>query len=229
MKKLIFTFILFAGIGCSTMAQQTSESNKISINMTASELVEADLIIFNININAEGKSPQEAFNTHKQRESVLAELLKEFDIEDENIRFQPIRISKQYRNGNRSQVSVTNQQVSVTFSDFGIYEEIQVTLIENNFDSFNGSFSSTKIQEGKDKALVKAIESAKQKAQLIANTTGVTLGEVKAINYSDYTVTPSQRMSRGDMLMVESASSSMMDFDQTISVTASISIEFALN
>ncbi len=211
------------------MAQQTDESKKISINMTATELVEADLIVFNININAEGKSPQEAFNTHKQRESVLAELLKEFDIKDEDIRFQPISINKRYRNDNRSQVSMTNQQVSVTFSDFGIYEEIQVTLIENSFDSFNGSFSSTKLHSGKDKALVKAIESARQKAELIASTTGVTLGDVVAINYSDYMVSPSPRMARGEALMVDVAGSSMMDFDQSISVTASISIEFAIN
>ena len=229
MKKLIFTLVLFIGIGCSTLAQQTDGSKKILINMTATELVEADLVIFNININAEGKSPQEAFNTHKQRESVLAELLKEFDIKDENIRFQPISINKQHRNDNRSQVSMTNQQVSVTFSDFEIYEEIQVTLIENSFNSFNGSFSSTKIQPGKNKALVKAIESARQKAELIANTTGVILGDVVAINYSDYMASTPIALRGTNSLMVETTDTSMMDFDQSVSITASISIEFAFN
>ncbi len=229
MKKLIFTLVLITGIGCNTLAQQPIESNRISINMTASELVEADVIVFNININAEGKSPQEAFNIHKQRENILAELLQEFDIKDEDIRFQPISINKRYRNDNRSQVSMTNQQVSVSFSNFEIYEEIQVALIENSFDSFNGSFSSSKLQLGKNKALVKAIEGAKLKAELIANTTGVTLGDVVHISYSDYIVTPSPRMARSDMLMVESADASMMDFDQSISVTASISIQFAIN
>ncbi|RNC80134.1 MAG: DUF541 domain-containing protein [Balneola sp.] len=197
--------------------------------MTATEYIEADLVIFNININAEGKSPQEAFNTHKKRERVLAELLKEFEIKDEDIRFQPISINKRYRNDNRSQVSMTNQQVSVTFGNFDIYEEIQVTLIENGFDSFNGSFSSTQLQQGKDKALIKAIESAKQKAQLIASTTGVPLGEVITINYSDYMVSTPITLRGTNSLMVETADASMMDFEQSVSVTASISIEFGIN
>ncbi len=196
--------------------------------MTASELVEADLIIFNININAEGDTPRSAFNLHKERETVLADLLKKFDIEEEKISFQPIRINRRYTNNGKSQLSQTNQQVSVTFSDFAIYEDIQLTLIENNFDNFNGNFSSTKLSEGKEKALLAAIESAKDKAQLISTASGVSLGDIMNISYSDYTVAPSRNFARSEMMSMD-ASSSMMDFAQTVSITANISIEFAIS
>ena len=225
----VFIIALFTfGMGCATHAQQlSSTSQKISINMTASESVEADLIIFSININAEGKSPKAAFEVHKQREELLAGLLKEFDIKEENIKFQPVRMSKRYNNDRNSQITVTNQQVSVTFGDFDIYEQIQLTLIENNFDSFNGNFSSTKIADGKDKALVSAIQAAKEKATLIAEASGVELGDIINISYSDYTVTPSRSFARNEVMAMD-ASSSMMDFDQVVSVTANISIEFSI-
>lgn len=228
MRQLFILPLLVFGIGCTTQAQQlTSNQAKISLNMTATELVEADLIIFNININAEGDTPRNAFSLHKGREAVLADLLKKFDIKEEHIRFEPIRINKRYTNNGKSQLSQTNQQVSVTFSDFDIYEDIQLTLIENNFDNFNGNFSSTKLNEGKEKALLLAIKNVKEKAQLIAKASEVTLGDIVQITYSDYTITPSRNYARSEMMTMD-ASSSMMDFAQTISVTANISIDFSI-
>lgn len=228
--KNLFILILFTfGMGCAAQAQQlTSSQEKISISMTATEMVEADLIVFNIDINAEGGTPRAAFSIHKERETVLADLLKEFEIGEENIHFQPIRIDKRYTNNGKSQLSATSQQVSVTFSDFDIYEDIQLTLIENNFDNFNGNFSSTKIDEGKEIALISAIQAAKDKAQIIAKAAGVSLGDVLNISYSDYTVTPSRNFARNEVMAMD-ASSSMMDFSQKVSITANISIEFSIS
>lgn len=226
-KQLFILTLLVFGFGCNSIAKQAGTHEKISITMSATESVEADLIIFSINVNAEGDSPRTAFNLHQKRETVLADLLKEMDIEEENINFQPIRINKQYNNNRKSQISATSQQVSVTFSDFDLYETMQLTLIENNFDSFSGNFSSTKLSEGKEKALVAAIEAAKQKAQLIASTSGVTLGGVKAISYSDYTVRPYSNIESNALF--KNDASSMMDFSQTVSVTANISIEFEIS
>lgn len=200
----------------------------ISINMSSTELLPADLIIFNININAEADTPGEAFEIHKKRESVLADLLKKFDIKEENINFQPVQITKRYSNNGRNMIPQTNQQVSVSFSDFKIYEKIQVSLIENGFDSFNGNFSSSELSKGKVRALEAAIRSAKERAGLIAKTSGVKLGTILHIDYSDHQVSL-YRMSSMDMPappMVKE--SSMMEFDQTVSVTANISIEFAI-
>jgi uncharacterized protein YggE len=228
MKKttLAATLFLFL-IGCSAQAQLAEDQRTISINMSATEMVDADQIIFNVNMNAEGDTPQEAYDLHKQREAVLAGLLKEFDIKEENISFQPIRINKRSRNNNRDQYSVTNQQVSVTFSDFEIYEQIQVSLIKNNFDSFNASFSSSELEKGKEMALASAIESAKQKAEFIASNAGVSLGKVLSINHSDHVVMP-YRESADAMMARSAASPGMMDFSQTVSVSANINITFAI-
>ncbi|MFY0684517.1 MAG: SIMPL domain-containing protein [Balneola sp.] len=228
----VITAILFLSVSnnCTTTAQSMVENSQrtISINMSSTELIPADLIIFSININAEEKTPDAAFATHKKREAVLASLLKKFDIQEKDIKFQPIRINKRSNYNNREEIvtAQTSQQVSVSFADFEIYEKIQVTLIENGFDSFNGSFSSTKIDSGKDKALESAIEGAREKAEFIASKSGVQLGAIQTINYSDYQVNRPQMSYEAKGMM--STSDSMMDFAQTVSVTANISFVFQI-
>ena len=229
MKNILTLFLLAITLGCSATAQTMAHPPQpatISISMSATELVPADQIIFNITINAEEETPRMAFNKHKEMESLLASLLQKMNIDKKNIQFQPVRINKSYRNNREDKFSQTNQQVSVSFSDFALYEELQITLIENGFDTFNANFSSSEIAEGKEEALISAIESAREKALLIAKTSGVSLGDVKSINYGDYTVQP-YPAARGLMMEMDMAKApSLMDFDQTVSVTANISIEY---
>lgn len=236
LSKITLTVsLLFFGISCSTLAQQPISERTITINMSASELLPADLIIFNVNINAEGKTPQEAYELHRERESLLAGLLKELNIEEENIDYEPVRMNRRQNNNNRynnngenSFITTTNQSVSVTFSDFSIYEEIQLKLIENGFDSFNGQFSSSKVSEGKEKALIAAIEAAKERAELIAERSGVELADVSTINFSDHQISIPQKSNSMEM-MSRASDASMMDFGQTVEVRSNISISYFIN
>ncbi len=233
LSKITLTIsLLFFGMSCTTMAQQPVSERTITINMSASELLPADQIIFNVNINAEGKTPQEAYELHRERESLLAGLLKDLDIKEENIDYEPIKMNRRQINGNRystedpQYITSTNQSVSITFEDFSMYEEIQLTLIENGFDSFNGQFSSSKIAEGKEKALISAIEAAKERAELIAKTSGVELGPVATINHSDHHVRALQKSSNSMEMMSMARDASMMDFSQTVEVRANVNISY---
>ncbi|SMO45734.1 Uncharacterized conserved protein YggE, contains kinase-interacting SIMPL domain [Gracilimonas mengyeensis] len=232
-KITLTVSLLFFGISCTTLAQQPVEKRTITINMGASELLPADLIIFNVNVNAEGKTPEEAFELHKKRESLLASLLKDLNIKDENIDYEPVRMNRRQVSGNRyasnekpEYVTATNQSVSITFEDFSLYEKIQLTLIENEFDSFNGQFSSTKIDEGKEKALISAIEAAKQRAELIAKTSGVELGNVSTIHYSDHQIGVPRKAQAMEMMSRASSDASMMDFSQKVEIQASVNISY---
>lgn len=223
LSSLLFLFII---AGCSSYAQITEQVNRaINVTISATEILPADLIIFNININAEGQTPQQAFQIHQQKEGILAGLLKDFDIAEENIRFQPVQINRGLNN-QREQVVRTNQQVSVSFSDFDLYETIQLKLIENGFNSFNGRFSTSEMEQGKEKALIAAIQAAKAKAQLIAETSGVTLGEIRTIHYTDFRVISENR---SYMMAADASNSSLMDFPQTVEVTANIEISFSIS
>ncbi|MDZ7805703.1 MAG: SIMPL domain-containing protein [Gracilimonas sp.] len=230
-KITLTVSLLIFGISCTTLAQKPVSERTITINMSASELLPADLIIFNVTINAEAETPQEAYELHKEKESVLAGLLKELNITEENIDFEPIRMNRRQVNGNRynnqepQYVTSTNQSVSITFNDFDIYERIQLTLIENNFDTFNGQFSSTKIAGGKEKALISAIKASKERAELIAETSGIEVGDIYTINYSDHQVSVPRKVNSMEMMSM-SADATMMDFAQTVEVRSNINISY---
>lgn len=232
LSKITLTVsLLFFGISCTTLAQQPVSERTITINMSASELLPADLIIFNVTINAEGETPQEAYELHRERESILAGLLKDLNIKEENIDFEPIRMNRRQVNGNRynnqepQYVTNTNQSVSITFNDFDMYERIQLTLIENDFDAFNGQFSSTKIAEGKEKALISAIEASRERAELIAQTSGVEVGDIYTINYSDHQISIPRKVNSMEMMSM-AADATMMDFAQTVEVRSNINISY---
>lgn len=216
-------FIILVSFIC--LATVTQAQNIISINASAEVMIPADEISFRITLNAVAETPQKAYELHQERENILVNLLKEYNIEEENIDFEPVSISKvhsnQYR-GQEDQQVQTRQTVILSLDDFDKYEEIQITLIKNNFDNFSGSFRSSESQKGEEQALKKALKVARQKADIIAQETGLTILEIKEINYSY-----NQRSPRPVMEMrASSDSGSLMEFDQTVSVSASVSVSY---
>lgn len=226
MRYLIVFCSLFV-ISTSLFAQK---SKVLSISTEGSVELPADIIQFNINLNAEADSPKEAYNLHQKREKVLVQLLDRCDIDEKDIHFEPIGIGKAGGNGRYSEKEPryqTRQAVSVTFTDFDIYGNIQVALIEEGFDNFSGNFLSTEAEKGRDEALKRAIQVAKEKARLIAQEAGIKLGIITAISYSHNQYRPVYARSQ-DMLALESTNNQLLKYDQVVMVTASVSIEFAI-
>lgn len=227
-KIILSTLFLITFISSVKAQTQSENENLISVNIEASEIVPADIIIFNIQLNAEANAPQLAFNEHQKLESVLVELLKKNKILEKEITFDPIRLSYQnLNNRDNTKVARTNQSVSVSFTNFELYDSIQIALLENGFNSFSGSFSSSKIEEGKNKALVKAIELAKEKAELIAKSSGLSLIGVYSISFGDSPTTGFSKNSSFEMASMRD--SSLLEFDQTMKVTANINMVFKFN
>lgn len=196
--------------------------NLITINAAAEVAVPADEIAFQITINAKDESPQKAYNTHKEREKILVSELKKHNISDENIDFEPISISKTYdgQYGEQKKEWVqTRQQVVLTLENFDLYETIQITLIENGFDEFNGNFLSSKTTKGEEEALEKALTIAREKAELIAKTSGLTIKRIQEIDYS-YNHRPRPMME----MTAAKSSDSLLEFDQSVRVSASVSV-----
>lgn len=219
MRYLILILSLFIATG-------TAEAqNVININATAKVLVPADKIAFNININAEGDTPQQAYDLHKKREQVLVELLKKHKIKEKNINFEPISVSRvtEGRYNDKPQKFVrTRQTVTLTLNDFELYEKIQLTLIENDFDEFDGNFRSSETERGENAALKKALQIAREKADIIAGETGLAIAGIKDISYSYNQNGPRPVME----MAMQKSSDSLMEFDQTVSIAASVSITY---
>jgi uncharacterized protein YggE len=203
-----------------------ANSNGLSISATSTIQLPADQIQFNININAEAESPQKAYELHQKREAALVKMLDKYNISEKDIRFQPISINKNSynRRENEEPTVETRQSVQVTLEDFDAYEDIQIGLIENNFDDFSGRFASTKSEKGQDKALRKAVQKAKAKARIIADETGIKLGPVINISYNVNQPRPYAQESA--QLKAQSDSGSLLKYNQTVSISATVSMEF---
>lgn len=219
---ILLSFLFFSG---------STDPNPRVLSVSVEEQVEmpADVIQFNINLNAQAGTPQAAYQLHNQREEVLVNLLEKYDIAEEDINYQPISIQKvnDYRRGeNADPAYQTRQSVSLAIHDFKIYEQIQIQLIENGFDSFSGVFMSTKAEQGKKQALQKAIDTAKEKAQLIAEEAGLQLGNILRINYSEHQSRPVY-YSTASMAM-KAAPEQLTQYEQTVTFSASIAIDFEL-
>jgi len=196
----------------------------ISITANGEVQVPADKIQFNINMNAEGNTPQKAYQKHKEQEKFLVSVLKKHSIKEENINFQPMSISK-YRLRNEEEAYRTSQQVILTFTDFELYDEIQLALISNGFDNFNGRFISTEQKKGQDEAIKKAIQNAQDKAQLVASQTDVKLGKVLNVDLSTSSNGVHPMVMRAEMA---SKSASLFEYDQMVTVTANVHVKFAI-
>ncbi|TYP95545.1 putative conserved protein YggE, contains kinase-interacting SIMPL domain [Fodinibius salinus] len=218
MRVLTFALSLFV------LAGTVQAQNEISINATADVAVPADEISFQITLNAQAPTPQEAYGIHQKREQVLIEQLKKHEISEEDIHFKPVSIRKSHNNnypkGERQQVQ-TQQNVTLSLSDFDTYEQIQVTLIENGFDQFSGEFSSSKSKKAEEEALKKALKIARQKANIIASETGLTISGIKNVNYNyDHSPSPSIAMRS------QSTASLIEEYDQSVSISARISVTY---
>ncbi|HYW35905.1 MAG TPA: SIMPL domain-containing protein [Balneolaceae bacterium] len=218
---LIFlSFLLF------THTSKPHPNHSLSVSVTGSVKLPADQLNFNINMNAEGKTPQAAYNMHKKREKVLVNLLDKFNIQDKNIHYEPVSISKRVsRSNNQSDTTyITQQNVQLVLTDFNAFEQIQIGLIQHHFDNFNAQFTSSQIEKGENEALKAAIRKAHQKAKLIADQAGVKLGAVQNIHYqTEHNISPGVNFKA-----VRSTSSNMLKYQQTITVSANISIDYCI-
>lgn len=219
MRALISFLFLFTFLNSSAFGQE------ISVDASAEVQVPADRINFHITLNAEAGTPQKAYILHKDREKVLVQLLKDHKIEKKNINFDPISITKartsQYNNTEKTSI-ITRQSITLTLDDFDIYEQIQITLIDNNFDEFRGNFTSSEQKEGETEALKKALTLAREKADVIARTTGLSVMGIKNISYSYNQRSPHPMME----MRASQSSGDLLEFEQTVTVSASVSITY---
>lgn len=223
MKKILPLSILFFLLFTFSNLAQSQNHSTVSVQAEGEVSVTADIILFQININRFKDTAQEAFSQHKEQESFLTSLLKEKGIDEQHITAQPINISPR-RQSNRTGVE-TRQQVILTLEDITQFEEMQLALIENGFDNFSSRFSAKQLTDARDRALEKAVEEARRKAELIAQASGKQLGDIKSINYGSRT---SQPVFRTMDVAMEVGTESLLQFEHSLSIKERVDIVYEL-
>ncbi|MEX0593841.1 MAG: SIMPL domain-containing protein [Balneolaceae bacterium] len=196
--------------------------DQLHVDSSAEIRIPADQVRFLITITATDETPARAFQQHKRQEAFLADLIRKQELSDELLSFEPITL--QQRNNREDRQFQTRQQVQLRIPSIDQFEEIQMVLAEHQFEQFQASFLADGVEEAQDEALRQALKQAEAKARVIAETVGRNLGQIHKIQHS--TNGGGGPIYRMEALQMDT--SSMMDFDASVPVTASVSVTYML-
>ncbi|GAB3260651.1 hypothetical protein GCM10027347_25110 [Larkinella harenae] len=180
---------------------------------------------------------QKAYASHQAAEKRLVKLLKDYQIEEKDIRYTLLQVQKNqndvYPTGERRQEVVTMQQVIFELNKPERYPALQLALINANFNRFQASYRSTKEEENKNLALEKAVGVAREKAVVLAKAAGRTLGSVLSVRDTEETDPVFQKRfgTEADYLSAPYAAradGSLLDIPQTIRIPAQVKVTFEL-
>ncbi|MEX2585011.1 MAG: SIMPL domain-containing protein [Balneolaceae bacterium] len=221
--KSLFTLLAIVCFTASPLFGQEVTRDKITLDATGEIRVPADLVNLQIQITVTRNNPKEAFREHKRQESILADLIQNLNLEEDLGPFQPITVGSRQMRDERQ--FTTSQSVHLTLTDFSRFEEIQLTLIENGFESFSGSFSSSKLEKAREEALELAISTAREQANQIAAALGRCIEKVHSVTHTSHQTYSRQGFQLAEM---RSDSASMMDFEASIPVQSTVTVVFHL-
>ena len=231
-KTALFILIVFLITTINGHAQINADSNSfdagyITISSIGEAVVPADFAVLSITIGVSNPDAERAFELHKERESYLANLLTDMEISDEKISYEPISIRPE-RQRDGSTHTATSQSVRLELDNFDQLSELQIQLISNEFDNFSGSLASSQIEEASREALRRAVENAREDAELLAVASGKVLGDVLWIDYSsDRGYRPAASFESAQ-LRIADYGPSLGDFSQTITIQKRLQIRFQL-
>ncbi len=177
-KLLLFALMLF------TLPAFTQQ-RYVDVNGTSELEVNADEIRFNVQIRTIDASLESSKKKADQYAAQLIRLLKDEGINKDNIKESPVTFGKNYdySEGKRVQKGFfTNINVSFLLKEFNKYYELTDKISTNENYEMNSVYDLSDLEKQNRKAYEQALLAAKEKAEYLCNTLGVTLGDVLEID-----------------------------------------------
>ena len=180
MKTLFLT--LFLVCITSVYAQQKF----ININGTSELILNADQINFSVQIKVIKETLAESKKTNDDYVNRLLQLLKSSGIGSDDIEVSPVTLGKNYEYSGRERVQkgyFTLVNVSFILKDLSKYYDLTDRLTRNdNFEVTNSYYTLSDYEQQNKIAYQNALKAAKDKAEYMCNTLGLTLGDVLEID-----------------------------------------------
>lgn len=187
MKNLFLFFVLVTGPG---LYQAFSQPETIKVAGVAEVSETPELIILNANLVVKAPLYQECFEKSMETYNHLKSVFEENGIDPGNIKSRQIIVNEnvEWRNNEKTVLGYYSN------IQFEVREEFTQDLSEKLLNSlnteglninYNVSFDFTEKQKDKirKQALELAIKDAKEKASIIARTSGIQLLKISKINY----------------------------------------------
>ncbi len=180
MKKLFVIAILLC------LPSLYAQQRYINVNGTSEIDVNADQINFNVQVKVINKTLPDAKKKNDEYLNQLLQILKDQGVKSDDIEVSPISLGKnyEYTSGERVQKGFY-ALVNVTFllRDLSKYYDLTDNLTKNeSFEITGASYDISDYEKQNKKAYEDALNAARQKAEYMCKTLGVTAGDVLEID-----------------------------------------------
>ena len=181
----------------SPAAQGAEPLRTISVNGTGQVTMNPDRALVYIGVQSQSENVADALNENNDKAQAVASSLREMGIDEKDIQTSSFNIFPQQQYGPNGEVTstvyVVNNTVNVTVRDLQLMGHLLDVVVRTGANSINGVTFDV---QDKSKAVAEArrlaVESARSQADELAQTAGVTLGDLQTM--SVYSSQPSVAM-----------------------------------
>lgn len=222
----------------SLLSQSLPESgNTISVNSSESVSVIPDIAQIVYSVRSQAKEPADCQQKNSQSVSSVIELLKELGVSESSIRTSDYYMNPVYDySGNTAKVTGYEAVISLTVSDLPIdgLDELLARSVQEGVNTIQSiTYMASNYDESYKQALAKAVETAYEKAEVLASASGRNVGKaVKITETSGYSEARYEDNARTGMYSATAKQELMADTASIspgqIEVNASIVIEYEL-
>jgi uncharacterized protein YggE len=231
-KNLFILMLLLSNLVMSQNNMQTTNI-QATVDVTGEGIVKVvpDEVTIIVQVENKGQNPKELKQKNDFVINDVLQYIKSMKIADKYVQTQYVRLNKNYDYQTKEYSYVANQSISIYLKDLERYESLMNGLVERGINRINGiSFSSSKIDELKSQARIKAIQNAKMKAEEYTNALGQSIG--KAVLISEFSntnypgpVNRANMMQSSDALGMEQQTISVGE----IEIITKVNVSFLLN
>ena len=231
-KNLFILMLLLSNLVMSQNNMQTTNI-QATVDVTGEGIVKVvpDEVTIIVQVENKGQNPKELKQKNDFVINDVLQYIKSMKIADKYVQTQYVRLNKNYDYQTKEYSYVANQSISIYLKDLERYESLMNGLVERGINRINGiSFSSSKIDELKSQARIKAIQNAKMKAEEYTNVLGQSIG--KAVLISEFSntnypgpVNRANMMQSSDALGMEQQTISVGE----IEIITKVNVSFLLN
>ena len=238
MKKIIsLLFILLMIVGCTINVQNTPQQKTVSVQGSSEFATAPDEAKLYIKIETKATTPKQAQEIGKERSNTVIAALKQNGFSEKDIQTSQYNLQKQERWDEKENRMVstgyvlthTLEATTKNIDSAGSVADIVVGAGATGVDSVQFTLSDEKKKEVNEIALKQASANAREKAEAIAQSLGISLGKAESISESNVYYAPRSypMMAYAKDYATEAAPTEIQPSDVT--VTAQVSVSFGIN
>lgn len=214
---------------------QNIEQNVITVQSSETVKVVPDMAQIRFAVSTQEKTPKACQEKNNEDLTRVIQFLKDFGIPSESIQTSNYSMNPIYDWSSGQTITGYEMETSLTVSDVSMEQAktLLTACVDAGINNINRiSYFSSQYDSCYQEALAKAIETARQKAQAMADAGGCTLGPV--VHVEEYTDSQEARYNgyakqAALAFRAEDAMADMAVEPGQVSVEARVSVDFSIN